>query len=241
MSVKLSHKEILIRLNYLYSGKYKYDLSGINNVFDKIKIICDKHGDSYMVLKEHLRGHICKKCAIENMKAIQSMGNETFIKRSIEKFGIDAYDYSKVEYINNRTKVILICKKHDIEFEQKPYQHLNGNVSCPKCMKVLSIGEKIIRDLLTAKNIKFKEQYSFKDCRSKYILKFDFYLPEYNILIEYDGKQHFKQGWNSESEFKRTKINDEIKSKYCSDNNIKLIRIPYTKLKNIEKILINEL
>lgn len=242
MSVRLSHEEILNRLDNLYSGRYKYDLTGVNNnVFDKIKIICDKHGESYTRLNDHLRGHICKKCAIENMKNAQKMGKEEFIKRSIEKFGLDAYDYSKVDYINNRTKVKLICKKHNIEFNQVPNQHLNGNISCPKCLKVLSIGEKVIRDVLSNKKIKFEEQHSFKDCKSKYILKFDFYLPEYNTIIEYDGRQHFKQGWNSESEFQRTKTNDIIKTNYCKENNIKLIRIPYMEFKNIENILNKEL
>lgn len=241
MSVRLTHEEILNRLNILYNGIYKYDLSGVNNVFDKLEITCDTHGKSHIRVWDHLNGHICKKCAIQNGKNLQKIGKEEFVKRSIEKFGIDSYDYSKVDYINNKTKIILICKKHNYEFNQIPRQHLNGNVCCPKCFKIISIGEKVIRDILLSKGVKSVEQYSFKDCKSKHILKFDFYLPDYNIIIEYDGRQHFKKGWNSESEFERTKINDIIKTKYCLENNIKLIRIPYINFKNIENILEKEL
>lgn len=237
MAKKLTHQEILDRLEKLHPGKYKYEIGDIKGVHDKIKIICDKHGDSLSIIDDLLGGSICKKCAIENSKKIQSTGTEKFIRLSIDKFGSDLFDYSKVDYINNRTKIILTCKKHNISFTQVPYQHLIGNISCPKCLKIVSIGEKIIRDILIKNNIKYIEQHSFKNCRNRYILKFDFYLPEFNTIIEYDGKQHFIQGWNSFKEFERTKQNDSIKTKYCLKNNIKLIRIPYTELKNIEKIL----
>jgi len=175
------------------------------------------------------------------MKNSQKIGIDEFKKRSIKKYGIDAFDYSQVNYTNARTKINLTCKKHNISFFQIPRQHLDGNISCPKCSKIKSIGENVIRDLLDTMDIKYIEQHSFKDCRSKKILKFDFYLPESNTIIEYDGIQHFEPRWNSEIEFEKLKTNDKIKTEYCLKNNIKLIRIPYTEFKSIEKILNNEL
>jgi len=74
------------------------------------------------------------------------------------------------------------------------------------------------------------------------MLPFDFYLLMHNILIEFDGKQHFEPisyGMSSEKaekSFLKLKQNDKIKNKYCLDNNINLIRIPYTE-KNIENVL----
>jgi very-short-patch-repair endonuclease len=241
MSRKLTHEEILNRLEKLNGNRYTYVLGDIKGVHDKIKIICSVHGESTMILWDLLCGSICKKCAISNGKNIQKIGTNKFTQKSIEKFGPDAFDYSYVDYVNNRTKVSLKCKKHNLTFTQVPHQHLSGNISCPKCTKIISVGESVIREILINRNIKFVEQHSFKDCKNKHLLKFDFYLPEHNTIIEYDGIQHFRQGWNSEREFERTKSNDIIKTKYCMDNNIQLIRIPYTDFTNIEKILLTKL
>ena len=73
-------------------------------------------------------------------------------------------------------------------------------------------------------------------------MPFDFYLPIYNICIEFDGIQH-KNGWNHKSKilqeesFKIIKNNDNVKNNYCKDNNIELLRIPYSKIKKINKVL----
>lgn len=71
------------------------------------------------------------------------------------------------------------------------------------------------------------------------MLTFDFYLPEHNICIEYDGEQHFKpiKIFGGNLYFKQIKYHDKIKTQYCKTNNIELIRIPYTKFKNIKQIL----
>lgn len=68
-------------------------------------------------------------------------------------------------------------------------------------------------------------------------------MPDYNICIEYDGGQHFKEvkHFGGKAGFEQRKENDKIKTQYCIDNNIKLIRIPYTEFKNIEEILEKEL
>ena len=82
-----------------------------------------------------------------------------------------------------------------------------------------------------------KKKKTFKGCKSKKLLQFDFYLPKYNILIEYDGIQHYKPVgfFGGKKEFKETQMRDNIKNKYCKDNNINLIRIRYDE--NIEERL----
>jgi len=82
-------------------------------------------------------------------------------------------------------------------------------------------------------NIKYVVQKKFKNCINKetgYKLSFDFYLPDYNLCIEYDGEHHFRpiKYFGGEMSFKKIKIKDEIKTKFCKDNNIKLLRIKYT-------------
>lgn len=114
----------------------------------------------------------------------------------------------------------------------------NGSSSGTKKSK----GERVIASILTELNIDFETQHVFYDCRSKNnrVLYFDFYLPGYNICIEYDGEQHQK-GWKRDlNTLPAIKERDKIKDKYCIQNNIQLIRIPYTELKNInEEYILN--
>ena len=93
--------------------------------------------------------------------------------------------------------------------------------------------EMFIRDFLTSLEVKFIQQKRFSDCMNKKgsdTLPFDFYLPSYNIIIEYDGEHHFQpvKGWGGEEKFNITRQNDYIKNNYCRLNNITLLRLPYT-------------
>lgn len=120
-------------------------------------------------------------------------------------------------------------------FNQSPNSHLRGR-GCPICK--LSKGELNIKKFLENNKIEYIPQYRFKDCRDKNTLPFDFYLPNHNVCIEYDGKQHFEPYWCDVDgvSFNLTKKHDGIKNNFCSENNIKLIRIKYDDI-NILNIL----
>lgn len=108
----------------------------------------------------------------------------------------------------------------------------------------MSYGEKIIYDILLANNVSFRYNRSLSDCSNKSKLRFDFYIPSYNICLEYDGIQHFKpiDYFGGEEEFEKTKIRDNIKNLFCKVNNIKLLRFNYIQTVNdIEIILKKEL
>lgn len=96
-----------------------------------------------------------------------------------------------------------------------------------------SAGELEIKNILDSRNIKYERQKKFDDCKNRNKLPFDFYLPDYNICIEYDGRQHFNERTMYFTE--DIEINDNIKTEYCKDNNIELIRIRYDE--NIEEKL----
>lgn len=102
-----------------------------------------------------------------------------------------------------------------------------------------STGESIITRFLIDNDIDFVKQKKFSDCKRIYNLSFDFYLPDYNTCIEYNGEQHYKSVkiFGGDSKLKYQKENDKIKKKYCDDNNMKLIIIPYTFIKNIDELL----
>jgi very-short-patch-repair endonuclease len=166
---------------------------------------------------------------------------EIFIEEANKTHG-KIYDYSKVIYKRHNQKVIIICSIHG-EFEQTPHSHING-CGCPRCLK--SRGHKKIALFLEENNIFFKEEKKFKDCinlKTGYKLIFDFYLPDYNICIEFDGKQHFVANnfFGGEKELQNSQYKDSLKTSFCEKNNLNLIRIPFNEEDNINNILKNKL
>lgn len=119
---------------------------------------------------------------------------------------------------------------------------LRGHTLSCGCKKS-SKWEEFIAKCLDSMNINFIQQYTFADClniQKNHALPFDFYLPDYNIAIEYDGEQHVKpiDMYGGEEKFKIQKRNDGIKDNYCLSNGINLIRIPHTyKEKDIINVL----
>jgi very-short-patch-repair endonuclease len=204
-------KAILKHNNY-----YDYSLVDYRTNKHKVKISCPKHGIFEQIPSHHLNGSGCIKC-VNNCLSFSD-----FINRSRDVHD-EYYDYSLVTFINTYSKVKILCPIHG-EFEQKPSHHYNG-AGCPNCNQ--SKGERYITKYLNENNIKFISQKRFKECRDKKPLPFDFYLPDFNICIEYDGKQHFVEigEWGGVEGLLDRQRKDNIKTEYCLNNNIKLIRI----------------
>mgnify|MGYP003516976219 CR=1 FL=1 len=229
--IKLSYEEV-----YEIFKKEGYILESkeyINSAMP-LKIICPKGHHTEMQLNNFKQGKRCKYCA-----GNQKHTNE-YVKERIEEIGYKLLS----EYINESSKILVQCEKNHKPYETT-YGTIRGGHRCPYCSR--SIGEETIIEILNNNNIKYETQKWFSDCKFKSYLYFDFYLPDINTCIEYDGRQHFEPvnfGNSSKKEvlnyFEETKIRDGIKNDYCKNNNIKLIRIPYTKLKNIENILKEE-
>jgi actin-like ATPase involved in cell morphogenesis len=108
----------------VHGDKYDYSKVEYINNSTNIIIICKIHGKFKQQPNNHLMGKNCKKCSIEIIKIKLRSNTEEFIEKARLVHG-DKYDYSKVEYINNSTKINIICKIHDV-FEQTPAQHLSG-------------------------------------------------------------------------------------------------------------------
>jgi len=201
----LTTESFIEKSKQVHGNKYDYSKTIYKGCFEKVYIICPEHGEFWQAPHSHLRKQGCSKCVGLNKKS-----TDEFIIISNKVHG-DKYDYSKVVYINNHTKVCIICPKHG-EFWQRPQDHLNWH-GCPKCN--YSKGELQIEKWLTEHSIKHIPQYKFDECKNKRKLAFDFYLSDYNLCIEYDGEQHFKPmgfGGDSQEIFKRTKNNDDIKN-----------------------------
>lgn len=133
-------------------------------------------------------------------------------------------------------KVHWICRKGH-EWKSTIAKRAIRGDGCKICNE--SRGEKEVAKFLKKFSIIFERQKKFNGCKNKRKLPFDFYLPEHNILIEYDGEQHLRlsEYFGGEKSFKQLQIRDAIKTKFAQDNNIPLLRIPYTKFDNIEEII----
>ena len=130
MSRRKTTDEFIRESNILHN--YKYDYSKVNYIdsHSKVTIICPVHGEFLQTPDKHVNGQGCPECAkITRAKSISSNTDE-FIKKS-NKVHNNKFDYSKVSYINNSTKVCIICPTHG-EFWQTPFKHLIGQ-GCPKC------------------------------------------------------------------------------------------------------------
>lgn len=218
-----------------------YDYSKVNYVNDGIKvdIICPIHGTFSQTPNKHLRGQGCPECKISRTQQTNIKKYSQLFPSKSSKVHNNFYDYSKSNYINAKIPVDIICPKHGI-FRQLPSNHLDGK-GCPKCNQ--SKGEKRIEKYLIENDIKYITQKKFDDCIKDKKLSFDFWLCDKNLLIEFDGLQHFLplgfQGGLKKLEY--TKECDKIKDEYCINKNIRLLRISYKDINNIENILSNSI
>jgi hypothetical protein len=213
----------------IHSDKYDYSQVEYVDNKQKIKIKCNTHGIFEQIPNTHLLGGGCKMCANEGNR----LTNEEFIQKSKEIHG-DKYEYNKTNYTLSKNKVIITCKEHG-DFEISANTHLSATGGCSKCDT--SKGENTIMKILNNYSILYEMEKKFLGCVYKRELPFDFYLTEYNVLIEYDGKQHFKpiNHFGGHEYLEKIKHRDSIKNQYCQTNNIPLLRIRYDE--NIEEKL----
>jgi len=213
---KCSFCDLLEKSDLLRTGIVK--LISINGV--KLKIKC-KNGHEYSQDRRNLlSGRKCEECR----KKKRNITKDILIQK-LDKIHGRYYTYELNGYKNLQSKIKITCKEGH-RFEQIVSNHLQGK-GCPICRE--SLGERKIRIILEEKQLKFIRQKKFKECKFVNELPFDFYLIDYNLLIEFDGIQHFKpvKAFGGEEEFKKTQIKDAIKNDFCLKNEINLLRISY--------------
>lgn len=243
-SILFTNKKFISKASKIHNHKYDYSNSNYINSHTKIIIICPVHGNFLQLPYSHLNKHGCSKCADKITSKNLSLTTSEFKRRALKKHR-NRYNYSNTKYINSSIKVNIICHKHG-NFLQEPYNHLSGS-GCPKCNA--SKGELRIEEWLQTHKINYICQKKFNNCRNpknNYLLPFDFHIPNKNLLIEYDGNHHFKQSWikkhkTTKKEFVARVYKDKLKNIYAKSNNINLLRIPYTEINRIEKILEKEI
>lgn len=205
----------------------KYDYSSINyiNYATKIKIVCPVHGQFEQVPKDHISGTGCPKCGRGQANKSETLTKNKFIEKA-NKAHFNKYNYSKVDYINNSTKVCIICPDHG-EFWQTPANHLQGS-GCPKCKLV---GQTKLYNKLKER---FPNLQILFEADSKSIpwignQRIDIYIPSINLAIELMGPQHYEEVpyFKNGSSLEVTQERDRRKRVKCQENNCTLIELQY--------------
>jgi hypothetical protein len=222
---------------WIFKNDKKYCI--IDGIFESartrnLKMRCEVCGQEWTTNWNSLEsGRGCEPCSRKSAgnKRRISINDviDEFLKNDI--ILLDESSYTKTE-----EKVLVECLLCGHRWETD-YHHVRKGRSCPLCKS--SRGERRVKNFLKSKNINFIHQKRFEECRSIKPLPFDFYLPELNVCIEYNGEQHYGPypRFGGELSFQGTRKRDVIKSNFCLNNNITLIVIKYTDFDNIETLL----
>lgn len=207
------------------------------SVREPLKLKCENGHIFYRNWNQLKNGLSCRECRYIKQQILQMRPKEN--GRYLSYDDSITLDWSELNihpptyysYKSGKT-VHWHCHICDYEWDTSIVHRINDNSGCPKCSNKRSKSEQYIAKFLMQHSINFTQEYTFHNCKDKNPLPFDFYLPDYNIIIEYDGIQHFKpttfsSNQDSSKLFEYTKNHDNIKNKYCEDNNIILYRISY--------------
>ncbi len=226
-SFKKTTEEFIQQARAVHGDKYDYSKVVYNGNKTPITIICPKHGEFTQTPIYHLQGHGCQKCYYERSGQLRKKSLEEFIKQANEIHN-NKYDYSKVNYVNNKTLVTIICPKHG-EFQQTPEKHINRGQGCPICDE--SHMERDLAIALEKGQIIFEREKRFKWLKLKNYMPLDFYLPNYNIAIECQGEQHYREypEFNGKRSLESVTERDVLKNHLCLANGIKVLYFAHSK------------
>lgn len=227
-----SNTESFIEKAKLIHTGDKYNYSNVNykKAILPVIVTCKLHGDFSILPNSFLSGRGCQKCSPRRTPYT----NEEYIETARKVHG-DRYDYSLVNYVDAATKIKVICRQHGV-FSTLPSSHSVSSTGCPACSE--SRGERAVSKILNSFNVKYIREYKIPGNKYRY----DFYLPEHNVFIEYHGIQHYKYReffHRTREEFLERKYIDKIKARLVKEYKGKLITLHYKQLD--EGVLANSL
>ena len=219
--VRKDTKQFVNEARKVHGDRYDYSKVEYVNNRTKVCIICPIHGEFWQSPKHHLKGKGCPMCNGKFKKTF-----EEFVSTMRNVHG-DKYDYSKAIYKDNKTKVCIICSEHG-EFCMRPDAHIQGQ-GCPYCNS--SRLEEELKQSLNENKIKYYQQYTWEWLKYKKSLRVDFYLPDYNIAIECQGRQHFvpDEFFGGIDNFKTRKEIDYKKYFLCQENGVNMLYLTNNK------------
>lgn len=215
--------DLLPKMREIHGDIYEY----ISYSAEERKITYEcRHKRQTQLLRSHLAGRGCKTCGYENrtISPTEFLERARFIHSSKYE-----YDLSDFKTVNDKIRITHECGH---SYLGRVSNHLSGQ-GCSRCRS--SIGEKKIQTWLEANNISFVAQYKLDGFRYRY----DFYIPALNMLIEYDGEQHFREVeyFGGKKAYIQRQRNDKIKTSLAKKHGYLLVRVPYTQINQLEGYL----
>lgn len=222
----------------IHKDLYNYDNSIYHGMMALMEVKCNRCGRIFKVMPyRHLKGDGCRICGYKTNGFKRRHNLEKFIEKA-RKIHDDMYEY--YEYTLGDQKVKIKCKKCNNIFYQTPEGHLNKK-GCPFCN--FSKGELLINKLLIKNNIKFIRQFKLPG----YKFRYDFYLPNYNLLIEFHGRQHYEpvRAFGGKNAFDMVRTRDAFKRSLAKEYKMNMLEIKFSFLKlpedKFENMLINSI
>lgn len=225
-SFKKTTEEFIEQARKVHGDKYDYSKSVYVSNKTPIIIICPKHGEFIQKPLSHLQGQGCQKCYYERSGNLRRKSLGDFIRQANEIHN-GKYDYSKVNYVNGKTPVTIICPKHG-EFQQTPEKHINRGQGCPYCSE--SHMERDCAIYFEKNGIAYERQKKFPWLKYKQYLPLDFYLPEFNVAIECQGEQHYRQydAFTGKRSLEEVTMRDELKNRLCKEHGIEILYLSHS-------------
>lgn len=263
-NTRLTQEEFIRRSILKYGNKFDFSKTKFINFTTPVIIICPIHGEFSVLPKIFLADQViygCPKCGNSKKGDWMRVSEEEFLKKCEYIYGVGRFDFSRMNFIDMSKEVCIICHEKDPitgkehwEFWVSPTRFINDNLGCPQCSSGLkqSKGEFFIETFLKQHDISFKSNVRnteiFGRTQNYVYIDFCFIYLSKEIWIEYNGGQHYKYEkffHESYEDYLNQKRRDANVRKYCEENNIFLIEIPYF-YKNqaeindlLEKIIIN--
>ena len=219
-----STREFISKMKNKFPGKFIYDKVKYINNTKKVEVFC-KRCKTYFWQKPYklLIGYGCSNCFMDRIKEGKKLSIEEFIKRGKPNL----FDYSRIKEIKSSIdKLPIFCKKCNNLFWQNYHDHFKG-YGCPYCNE--SKGEREIRNWLIENKISFLRNKKFDDLIDNKKLSYDFYIPSLNLLIEYNGIQHYKRIllFHKNNGFHKQLHHDWLKRNYARKHNYSFLVISY--------------
>jgi hypothetical protein len=228
-----THKDYIKECIEKHGDIYDYTDTEFRGYRYPITVRCKRHNINFDVLaydhttEGYLRG--CPLC-----KGIKIMPKEEYIKKCVGLYG-DKYDYTNIDYSGGNGSITVYCKIHNKNFTilAASHIHITQYKACQDCIpKQKSKGEIYIETLLTNIDVDFNFQERMGDT----LQRFDFYLPDSDLYIEFNGAQHYKpvKFYGGVASFCEDVFRDIKKINWCLDNKKILLIFTNTEVKNYE-------
>lgn len=219
------HDEFIVKAKEVHGTRYGYSRTEFTDGNKRVIINCSIHGDFEQKPRVHLNGSGCVKCA-----GIFRPNTEEFIRQA-EVAHNSKYTYAKFVYTTSRKKGIITCPTHG-DFEQTARRHLKGQ-GCPVCKS--SKGELRIKAILDKNNIRHIREYSIPGVTPRF--RYDFYLPDHRLLIEFHGGQHYfpVEFFGGREAFRSGVLRDFLKRSTARSLKIPLLVFNFKHLRNMSQ------